>query len=122
MNKIKTKYDIHKSQVKPGLEVPIFRNATEFKTPEGIAVLLEKIENGFPFIIEDVKEKSLSCITYKWDKWKIKFIEGPNKGFTTIRKIPYIWKYTQLGTSGHQGYKEYEYKKIKQHDNDEEKE
>lgn len=105
------KYNIFKKDIIVGAEIPIFRNATEFKDAEGIAILIKKVEKGFPFILEDKKEKDKNCITYKWDKWLIKFVEGPNKGFSTIRKIPYIWKHTQLGTSAHQGYKEYEYKK-----------
>lgn len=100
-------YNYRKSDISPGNIIPVYRNFTEFKDYEGKAVVISVDKLGRSFIIDDLPESHPECITYKTLDCDIIFIDSPNKGFRTKRHIPYIWRHTQLVTSGEQGYEEY---------------
>lgn len=71
-----------------------YRHRTKY---EGRATLLEELDTDYSlndriYVRAEIghsEKQSPHTIYWSWKKWKVQFIDGPNKGWTTARKIAY---------------------------------
>lgn len=78
--------------------VEIYGDYINRKDYQGRAKIIERLECGTPlsqrpFIVAEVgnpKKQAPHTIIWSWKRWKILFIDGPNKGWITARKIAYF--------------------------------
>lgn len=76
----------------------IYEDYRVMKKYQGRARLLEELDANTPahqrqYIRAEVgnpTKQAPHTIIWSWKRWRIEFIDGPNKGFTTARKIAYF--------------------------------
>ena len=95
------KHKVLKKDLKEGNILPIFLNFKEQKEYRGHALLIKrlikreppKIEREYEFAeIGDAnldRKQDMVQIIYNWEWWRIRFTDGPEKGFETAVKIAY---------------------------------
>ena len=90
---------INQSELVPGLIKFIYRNAQENRKPLGEAVLIEKIEDGLPFILDDILPEREQKV-WILQKWRVKFITKTPLGESLIHENEPIMKLRVLESTG----------------------
>jgi len=88
----------NKSDITEGSIIEIYLDYKNQKKYEGRALLLEPMDSNVTesqrsYIRKEVgsaDKQSPHAVIWTWERWKIKFIDGPNAGWTTARKISYF--------------------------------
>lgn len=93
---------LKKNQLKANNILPIYLNWKEKKEFRGNAILLNRIDNCNELQKEYLfceigkegphRKKDLISIIYSYQRWCIKFVDGPEKGFQTAVNISYYKK------------------------------
>lgn len=91
-----------------GSVVEIYRDFRNRKNYQGRARLLEKLDaltpkHQRPYIRAEVGNSTKQAphtVVWSWERWKVKFIDGPDKGFVTARKIAYFVAVSNYYKSG----------------------
>lgn len=83
--------------LKEGNILPIYSNFMFQKKYEGKAELLSREpslwRSEYPYIRAEIggtENQDPNVINWSFQRWKVKFVEGPRKGFTTHRYIAYF--------------------------------
>ncbi len=93
-----------KSDLVKGNILPVYSNFTEEKGFRGNAELIERKpskwrdeKNGFiRTIIGGTDQKEGYAVMWKFQRWVIRFVDGPYKGHTTCENIGYFYSYSFL--------------------------
>jgi len=97
-------HKVHKKMLKENKIVPIYLNFMEQKNYRGNAILITRLLDREPE--EAIKEyefaeigsilqnrlKEKVSVIYSYQRWVVKFVDGPNIGFQTAVNISYYKK------------------------------
>lgn len=110
--KVNMIHKLKKGQLKTNNIISIYLNWKEKKDFRGNAILIERLKDPselqkeylFCEIGKDspYRKKDLISIIYSYQRWIIKFVDGPEKGFQTAVNISY-YKKTLHGREQEQG-------------------
>lgn len=86
----------NEEDIKEGSIVEIYLDYQNKINFEGRAILLEEVVekiNDKTYIREEIyypSKKNTCLVIYAWKKFKIRFIDGPNKDWVTSRRVSYF--------------------------------